>query len=103
MRGGGVHEVLGEIAYKFRSPIIAACPTNCETCVYDSSATGNTRCLEGGCEIGKREHLVGSVVTCGDCTSNCDYCELSGVSTICLDQQCDEGYGITSAGTCTSE
>ena len=59
-------------------------------------------CLEGGCMVGYREYELLGVITCDACLSDCDECELanSGLSTICLDQQCDTGYGIDSSRMC---
>jgi hypothetical protein len=80
------------------------CPDNCAMCVYDSSMANNVRCLEGGCAETKREYMVGEVVTCGNCLANCDNCEAdaSGLNTLCLDQQCEVGFGITALQACTS-
>ncbi len=33
-----------------RRPHLPACPSGCAVCDYDSTATGNTKCLRGGCE-----------------------------------------------------
>ena len=59
-------------------------------------------CLEGGCMVGYREHELLDVITCDACLNNCDECELvnTGPSTICLDQQCETGYGIDDDRMC---
>ena len=52
--------------------------------------------------VGYQEHELLDVITCDACLNNCDECELvnTGPSTICLDQQCETGYGIDDDRMC---
>lgn len=53
---------------------------------------------------GKREWMSDSMVMCSDCLNNCDNCvtDVTGLSTLCMDMQCEVGYGITAQRACIS-
>ena len=83
--------------------VLSACPDFCAMCVYDTSSA-STKCMEGGCEVGSREFMDNGDVTCDECLDDCDFCVASGSSSsLCMDQQCDAGFGISATGNCVSK
>ncbi|ELU16806.1 hypothetical protein CAPTEDRAFT_205275 [Capitella teleta] len=69
------------------------CPAGCEYCKHTTGQA--TACVDRGCYTNRAQLLTSNAVTCFDCPDKCARCEYRDGETWCLDQQCEDGYGLT--------